>query len=144
MTTLLNVRKEEIKSCVRSFAEKAYYLINFLNDFHSYTIENDLDSLIKAIEAGDSLSISKKGTWYKNPWIVRIFRKILLKDETISATNQLVRYLEKPNLVKKEDIRGYTQPTRLSKEQIQKIVDGVKKSLNSRNRKRLFSPEKFK
>ena len=97
-------------------------------------IEKDPEALARAIESRESLVIKSNGTWYKNRWIVALFRKIIRKNESILTARQLAAYLTKPTMITiknehGEEFEGYTRNTTLTPEQIKAIVEAVRKAL---------------
>lgn len=92
--------------------------------------EKNVEALAKAIENRESIVIRSNGTWYKNRWIVALFRRLIGKNETLLTARQLARYLSKPILVKGENFQGYTQNTSLNPQQINQLVQSVRKTMS--------------
>jgi hypothetical protein len=93
--------------------------------------DKSCDALAKAIENKESIFFQSKSKWYKNNWIVALFRRIFRKNEPLLTAQQLTKYLSKPNVVNGEKFQGYAPFSALTQQQIDRLVRAVKKALAS-------------
>jgi hypothetical protein len=99
-------------------------------------ISQTADSLVHAIQRGDSVGITSEGSWYYKGLVTRVinaFRRVFFGyDESLENAQNLSAYLANPKRVSSEAIKGLYQNDSFVLQDIAPLVSAVKASIQDR------------